>query len=325
MLPLSQSHLTILDACPRRYQHVFFDARSAPSTYEQHVKTQWGSQFHLLMQQQALNLPIQAVSSADTDMAASLEALSKAAPEVFEHLAVRSLTSQSARLSNSSRSDSFSQSEHRRMLAFNDYLLTVVYDLVVMPAPQGKKSTEGITKGHIFDWKTHQTPPPEARLRADWQTRLYLYVLCETTELAPEQISMTYWFVRLRAADSSFGDFSVALDKSVAIPANSTVAEPSSYQFGYSLAEHDRTRRDLIALTDSLTKMRRTENFPKVDIEKGICSYCPFAVKCDRLPTNASTLQSRSQATRSASPPTAQQLLKAASQLTADSVAEIPL
>ncbi len=321
MLPLSQSHLTILDACPRRYQYVFFDARSAPSTYEQHVKTQWGSQFHLLMQQQALNLPIQAVSSADTNMAASLEALSKAAPEVFGHLVVRSPNAQSAQLPSS-----FSQSEHRRMLAFNDYLLTVVYDLVVMPAPQGREYIEGNTRGQIFDWKTHQTPPEKARLQADWQTRLYQYVLCETTELAPEQISMTYWFVRLHPGDSWHSDSSKESSGFLVNSADSIMTEPSSYQFGYSLAEHDRTRRDLVALTDSLTRMRRTETFPKVDIEKGICGYCPFAVRCDRLPTNASPLQPQSQTTQSTIPTqTPQQLLRAASQLTADSVAEIPL
>ncbi|MEO0771015.1 MAG: PD-(D/E)XK nuclease family protein, partial [Cyanobacteria bacterium J06649_4] len=72
MQPLSQSHLTIFDTCPRRYQHVFFDALSAPASYEHHAKTQWGSQFHLLMQQQALDLPVDAIAPADSAMAASL-------------------------------------------------------------------------------------------------------------------------------------------------------------------------------------------------------------------------------------------------------------
>ena len=30
-----------------------------------------------------------------------------------------------------------------------------------------------------------------------WQTKLYLYVLAETSDYLPEQISMTYWFVKL--------------------------------------------------------------------------------------------------------------------------------
>ncbi len=278
MLPLSQSHLTLFEACPRRYQHVFFDALSIPSTYEQHTKTQWGSQFHLLMQQKALGLPIQSVSKADVNMAASFEALAKAAPEVFDYLPVAQSLG------------TFSQSEHRRTLAFNGYLLTVVYDLVVF--------SKQPDKGHIFDWKTYQRPSPKARLQTDWQTRLYQYVLCETTELAPAQISMTYWFVRLNASEP---------------PDQSTPTEPSSCQFNYDLAQHDRTRRDLLALTDELTRMQRTEIFPKVDIEKGLCDRCPFAVRCDRLPPTASQ------------PKTTQQFLKAASQLTVDSVAEVPL
>ncbi|MGB3790392.1 MAG: PD-(D/E)XK nuclease family protein [Phormidesmis sp.] len=285
MLPLSQSHLTIFGVCPRRYQHVFFDALSTPSTYEQHTKTQWGSQFHLLMQQKALNLPIQSVSSADVEMAASLDALAKAAPEVFDYLP----TLQSP----------FSQSEHRRTLAFNDYLLTVVYDLVVFR----ERQDQGQRKGQIFDWKTHQSPPPKAQLSADWQTRLYQYVLCETTELAPEQISMTYWFVRLNASER------LDLER----PDADLPAEPSSYRFDYDLAKHDQTRRDLLGITDELTKMQRTQTFPKVDIEKGVCDRCPFAVRCDRLPLTAPQ------------PKTTQQFLKAASQLTADSVAEVPL
>ena len=283
MLALSQSHLTLLESCPRRYQHVFFDALSTPSTYEQHTKTQWGSQFHLLMQQQALDLPIQAVSQADAQMAASLNALAKAAPEVFDHLpATRSPSA-------------FSQSEHRRTLAFNNYLLTVVYDLVVFSG----QPDQGHTNGHIFDWKTHQTPQKKTRLMTDWQTRLYQFVLCETTDLAPEQISMTYWFVRLDESEPS---------------AMATSTKPSSYQFDYDLAQHDQTRQDLLSLTDQLTEMRRIETFPKVDIAKGLCEHCPFAVRCDRLPV-ATTPQSR----------TTQQFLQTASQLTADSVSEVPL
>lgn len=288
MLPLTQSHLTLFESCPRKYQHVFFDALSTPSTYEQHAKTQWGSQFHLLMQQKALDLPIQAVSQADTQMAASLDALAEAAPAVFNHLP-------------STRSPSaFSQSEHRRTLAFNNYLLTVVYDLVVFSdQPDKNQPDKNQTRGHIFDWKTHQTPPPRARLETDWQTRLYQFVLCETTDLAPNEISMTYWFVRLNEPERAD------------MPGPT---KPSSYQFDYDLAQHDQTRQDLLALTDKLTDMRRIERFAKVDVAKGICEYCPFAVRCDRLPATASTQAQ-----------TTQQLLQTASQLTANSVTEVSL
>ncbi|MGC1307674.1 MAG: PD-(D/E)XK nuclease family protein [Phormidesmis sp.] len=282
MRPLSQSHLTLLSACPRKYQYIFFDGLSGPSTYEQQATTHWGSQFHLLMQQRALDLPVEVLSTADAEMAASLAALAKAAPDVFKHLP----TVHIAQPHQSSDPNSFSQSEHKRTLIFNDYLLTVVYDLVVC-SPEA---------GQIFDWKTHQRPPRPEWLQNDWQTRLYLYVLCETTALSPKQLSMVYWFVRLTPPTDAAPD-----------------AAPSFYRFGYSESQHDQTRRDLQALTDELTKMRAQGYFPKVAVEKGLCDRCPFNVRCDRIPPN------------SAIPTDPYHLLKAASQLTADSVEEIPL
>ncbi|MEL6160404.1 MAG: PD-(D/E)XK nuclease family protein [Cyanobacteria bacterium J06623_5] len=286
MLPLSQSHLTLLEACPRRYQYVFFDALLGPSNYEQRVTTQWGNQFHLLMQQAALDLPVEAIAPADTELATSLHALAQAAPDVFAHLPTASApTSDSVQLS-----DSFSQSEHRRTLSFNGYLLTVIYDLVVF----SEKRAVGDRSGHIFDWKTHQKPPPKAWLMNDWQTRLYRYVLCETTDLEPTQISMTYWFVRPSHQADDKGK---------------SPAQPTSYRFDYTQLAHDLTRQDLQRLTDELTAMRELADFPKVSIEKGLCDRCPYNIRCDRSDRTFPQDPSR--------------LLKAASQLTADTAREV--
>ncbi|MEL6900396.1 MAG: PD-(D/E)XK nuclease family protein [Cyanobacteria bacterium J06606_4] len=305
MLPLSQSHLTLLEACPRKYQYVFFDALLGPSSYEQRVTTQWGNQFHLLMQQAALDLPVGAIAPADTELADSMQALSKAAPDVFAHLPTASVVTPEA----SESSGNFSQSEHRRTLSFNGYLLTVIYDLVVFSERDPKAAFENTqvaqgsqekgvlggvstdSSGHIFDWKTHQKPPPKAWLANDWQTRLYRYVLCETTDLSPEQISMTYWFVRPSSRDSQQS------------------SQPTSYRFDYSQLAHDLTRQDLQRLTDQLTLMRQQANFPKVSIDKGLCDRCPYNVRCDRSDRAFSQDPSR--------------LLKAASQLTADSAQEV--
>jgi hypothetical protein len=35
------------------------------------------------------------------------------------------------------------------------------------------------------------------KLAKNWQTRLYLYVLAETSAYPPDSLSMTYWFVQL--------------------------------------------------------------------------------------------------------------------------------
>lgn len=291
MIPLSQAHFTLLDTCDRKYQYVFLDALSGPSTAEQQATTQWGSQFHLLMQQRALDLPIEILAQANTEMATSMTALAQVAPEVFEHL---SAVSQAAERSSD---QAFSQSEHRRTLAFNGYLLTVVYDLLVYLSRTGQ----------IFDWKTHQRPPRREWLQDDWQTRLYLYVLSETTDLEPEQISMTYWFVRLAA-----GLGSVTAEQ-VFEKRRAEGTQPTSYRFGYSQAQHQRTQQDLQRLTDRLTRMRQAGDFPKVAVEKGLCDDCPFNVRCDRLPASSPL------------PASPYRLLQSASQLTVDQIEEIPL
>ncbi len=285
--PLSQAHLTLLDTCDRKYQYVFFDALSAPATYDQQLTTQWGSQFHLLMQQRSLDLPVAAIADAYTDMAASMAALAIAAPEVFQNSSGPSIDSEDSTDSEDPegskpfRSKPFRQSEHRRTLAFNNYLLTVIYDQLVLTPDQGQ----------IFDWKTHQKPPKKAWLQKDWQTRLYLYVLCETTELRPEQISMTYWFVRLGDQGRS---------------------QPSSEQFGYSLVQHQRTEQDLQALTSRLTRMSERLEFPKVPVGSEQCKQCVFNVRCDRAPDKPSRFDSA-------------RMLREASDISLESVEEIPL
>ena len=288
MLPLSQAHFTLLSTCDRKYQYVFLEALSGPATTEQQLTTQWGTQFHLLMQQRALNLPVEVLAKSNAEMVTSMTALEQAAPDIFEYL------SAAAAAAERTSGQAFSQSEHRRTLAFNGYLLTVVYDLLVYSSEAGQ----------IFDWKTHQHPPRRQWLQADWQTRLYLYVLAETTDLKPEQLSMTYWFVRL----SDHLAPEPASEKRSAEP-----AQPTAYRFDYSAVQHLRTQQDLQQLTDRPTRMRQQDNFPKVDVAKGLCDHCPFNVRCDRLPTTAPL------------PATPYQLLQSASQITVDRIDEIPL
>lgn len=294
MLSLSQSHLTLLEACPRKYQYVFLEGLGGPIPYDQSDTAQWGNQFHLLMQQQALNLPVAGVANADAEMAASLAALTAALPADLrqqqpgeEILAVGT--------GIQSEGDSFSQSEHRRTLVFNGYLLTVVYDLLRLSAH----------KGEIYDWKTHQRPPEKVRLQQDWQTRLYLYVLCETTALSPEALSMTYWFVRLGQGVSA-----------QAWEEASAVAKPGQvehYQFKYSSQAHQRTYQDLLRLTGQLSRLLAKGEFPKVPLGNPLCDRCMFNLRCDRLPTPASPAQ------------TIQALLKTASELALEEIEEIPL
>ncbi len=237
MLNLTQGHLRLLEICPRRYQYTYLDHFTVPTDPGTLERQQWGTQFHQILQQRDLGLPLADLLRQDEALAAAVNGLMAAAPELFVP-----------------QPEGFRQSEHRRTLAFNGYGLTAIYDLLVLEPAQGQ----------IVDWKTYQRPPQAAQLAKEWQTRLYLYLLVETSDLAPEQVTMTYWFVAPPTAPDR-------------------QAPPSSITIPYSLAQHRRTEADLRRLTDTLTGLRTTEtDFPQVDPAKGYCTQCPFAVRCQR-------------------------------------------
>lgn len=239
---LSQGHFSLLETCPRKFQYIYKDQLSVPVDPEIQARQRWGSQFHMLMQQREMGLPVDVLPAEGEEFQACIEALVETASDVFSGQGVL-----------------FRQSEHPRSLAFNGYLLTAIYDLLLLDHKAGK----------IVDWKTYLQPPTAASLFQDWQTRLYLFLLVETTWLAPEQVSMSYWFVRCR--DSETGQFA-----------------PQQLSVDYSSARHRQTSADLQRLTDSLTAMlEQDQPLPQVDLSKGICQHCPFAYRCDRIPSAA--------------------------------------
>ena len=240
LMSLSQGQLTLLSLCPRKFQHTYRDQLGSLTTPEHQARVLWGSRFHLLMQQRELGLPIDLLTAEDSQFEESLSGLLTAAPTVFDPAA--------------QIDGAFRQSEHRRTVEFRGYLLTVIYDLLILT----------VESGRIFDWKTHPQPRDRSALAEDWQTRLYLYVLTETTDLPPEQVSMTYWFVRHR--DAQTGEL-----------------VPQPLRFDYNRLLHDQNRQDLTDLTDQLTVWRQgSVSLPQVDASKGLCPTCPFAIRCQR-------------------------------------------
>ncbi len=234
---LSQGQLNLLNTCPRKFQHTYFDGFNFPLSPQQQDKVTWGNRFHTLMQQRELGLPIEALFTEDEQIHRSIQALVEAAPEVF------SLNSQVWR-----------EAEHYRTLDFRGYLLAVIYDLLIAKEDQGK----------ILDWKTYLQPENRELLAKNWQTRLYLYLLVETSSYLPEQVSLTYWFVKLPK-------------------------EPQSLTFKYSQAQHERTEQDLITLLTQLdiwsnNYLTKEIPFPQVPESKGECQYCHFATRCHRTP-----------------------------------------
>ena len=237
MLTLTQSHLRQLETCPRRFQYGYLEQVPVPTDPEMLERQRWGTQFHLVMQQRELGLPIEGFLREDPALDAAVQGLLAAAPELF-----------------AAQGDRFRQSEHRRTLVFNGYLLAAVYDLLVLEP----------NRGQIIDWKTYQHPSKRDQLTKAWQTRLYLYLLVETSDLTPEQVSMTYWFVAPPGAKAQS-------------------ESPSSIAIAYSEAQHQRSEADLRRLTDQLTALLTPGgDLPQVNPELGYCADCSYVVRCQR-------------------------------------------
>ena len=164
---LSQGHLKVLTECPRKFEHTYLDLLAAPLAPEQRTNMQWGSDFHRLMQQRELGLPIEPFLATDPQLAQTVHSLMAVAPDLF-----------------ASDPQVSRDSEHVRTLLIKDYLFTAIYDLVLLGP-----------KAQIIDWKTYGKPRNLARLAQDWQTRLYLYVMAATSDYLATDISFTYWFV----------------------------------------------------------------------------------------------------------------------------------
>ena len=235
MLRISQRHLKILETCPRQFEYTFCDRLTLPTAPDRQSKTQLGSDFHLLMHQRELGLPIEPILARSPQLNTWMEAMLQVAPELFE------IDSQTWR-----------QSEHVRTLAIDNYLFTGIYDLLILRSDRAQ----------IIDWKTYPLPRSKKALDLEWQTRLYLYLLAETSDYVPKQISFTYWFIQ-------------------------STPQPKSVKINYTLKQHRQTRVDLLALLAKLTTWLDTnrtkqETFPQVETSTGLCQYCSFAVRCDR-------------------------------------------
>ncbi|MBW4536154.1 MAG: PD-(D/E)XK nuclease family protein [Pleurocapsa minor HA4230-MV1] len=198
LIRLSQSHLNLLSLCPPKFQQVYIDCLGSLPAPEQQDTMEWGSRFHLLMQQRELALPIEPLLATDTELDSSLKALIQATPELALDPKI------------------WREAEHCRTLSVDNFLFTVIYDLLIAEND----------RAIILDWKTYRQPLESKKLRQNWQTRLYLYVLIETSEYKPEQVQMTYWFVK-------FG-------------------KPKNITIKYSESKHQQTKQELTVLLSNL-------------------------------------------------------------------------
>ncbi len=225
MIRLSQGQLNLLETCPVQFQKIYLEQLSSPISPEQQAGFAWGNRFHLLMQQRELGLPIESLLKEDEELATAIASLLSAAPEIAQP--------QVEGCPQTKR-----DAEHCRTLSFGRYLLTVIYDLLILD--------DSIAK--IIDWKTYLKPQNQAKLASNWQTRLYLYILAETTSYLPEQIEMIYWFVK---------------------PPH----KPESFTFTYNSSQHEQTREDLTRLLSNLDSWLEASEFPHLPNCQDSCPY----------------------------------------------------
>ncbi|WYM02257.1 MAG: PD-(D/E)XK nuclease family protein [Gloeotrichia echinulata DVL01] len=237
LLRISQGQLNLLERCPRQFQHAYLEQLHSPANPEYEERQTLGSRFHLLMQQREMGLPIHSLLQEDTQLQTWMTAFANVAPEI---------------LNPPSNQQTFRESEHYRTLQFQDYLLTVVYDLLIADHQQAQ----------ILDWKTYPKPENKRKLEQNWQTRLYMYLLAETSEYVPENISMTYWFVQSKG-------------------------KPQNINFSYNTAQHKRTAKKLNQLLTQLTNLlqlyQNKVQFPQLPEGSKVCDDCPFAARCERI------------------------------------------
>lgn len=250
---LSQELLNLLTTCPRKFQHIYLERLTVPVSPEAQEQLNWGIWFHLLMQRRELELETEPVlgetsSELEQQLQQCVDRFVATVPDLFRPQPTQSR-----------------QSEHRRTFYLANHLLTVVYDLLILEPQQAQ----------ILDWKTTSQPQLADQLLAeqfleDWQTRLYCFVLAETSPYAPEQISMTYWFV----------------------PSDHTL--PQSVRLNYSQALHQQTQQELSKLLHQLDAWLEGYAagmaFPQVNAVIGHCETCTFANRCHRESTNSTSV-----------------------------------
>lgn len=235
LIRLSQSQLQTLEACPRKFQHIYLEQLQPPPNPLEQERLTWGSNFHLIMQQRELGLPVEPLIATDEEMERAIAALLTTAPELFQP-----------------QIQSWRSAEYPLSWESQGYLFTVIYDLfIATPAT-----------AQIIDWKTYHKPQNSQFLAQQWQTKLYLYLLAETGDYTPEQITMTYWFVRN--------------------------TPPQKVTIAYTQEFHQQTQQELGDLLEDLNVyldqyQTQGEAFIQVSPSAGFCVGCSFAARCDRL------------------------------------------
>ena len=239
MLPpafqFSQNSLQDYVDCARRFELRYAidqkwpAAESEPIDRHEHFMEQ-GKHFHLLVQRHLSGIPADALTPRDELLAGWWDAY---------------LAHPIADLPQEQRLPELNLSA-----TIAGQRLTATFDLLAF---------EPAKRAFIVDWKTNHKRPKQSILEARLQTRVYPYVLVEAGahlfggEIAPEQVSMIYWFANY----------------------------PSDPQrFEYDAGQHAANRDYLSGLITEIVA-HDEEIWPLTEDERR-CKYCVYRSLCDR-------------------------------------------
>lgn len=240
-LSLSQYKLANFLACQRRFQLRYLRRLPWPaSPLPEHTEQvlQHGQEFHQLVERHFLGLQISPATIPDERVRQWWQAF-------VAHAPVHELPTDARFLP-----------ETGLTVPLGNHLLYGRFDLLVL----GKDKQER-PFAHVFDWKTGR-PADAAELKNRWQTRLYLALLAEggsafwpqVGPLAPEQISLTYWYVQ----------------------------EPEApVTLGYSAAEHQANWAELQQIAAQLDEAIAADVWPLTD-DWSECRECAYQIYCGR-------------------------------------------
>ncbi len=239
---LSQKDLTLLENCPLQFQKNYWQKLNFILNLTEIDHAEWGKNFHTLMQQYSLGLPLEKILNKQPEYKDSLEALIRETQDIWNCPQIK-----------------FRCAEYELKLIKKNYIFTVVFDLLVLFENQAI----------IFDWKTYLQPPNTKKLDNNWQTKLYLYLLTENFNYKPEQISFTYWFVKLPH-------------------------KPQSHVIKYSQKVHQKTEQELDNLLVKFEKLYnnyQSNIFNCLDTEKCYnCLYFQSLTQSNNLENNPNNL-----------------------------------
>lgn len=238
---LSQYKLANFLACQRRFQLRYLRRLPWPtSPLPEHTEQllQQGQDFHQLLERHFLGLTITPATIPDGRIRQWWHA--------FEtHSPVKDLPDNARFLP-----------ETGLTVPLGNHLLYGRFDLLVIG-----ENEDNLRFAMAFDWKTGR-PITAAELKTRWQTRLYLALLAEGGSAfwpqevppAPEQISLTYWFVQ----------------------------EPdTSVTIGYSAEEHAANWAELQQIAVRLDEAFAAGTWPLTE-DWSQCRECAYQVYCGR-------------------------------------------